>query len=108
MAIISPAKLKTCQLCAPCQAERGRRRVYMSFMPRLDRWYCHFLEQDLQTPLPKKLHFKSHEKIREIAERGGCNLNLEARQSLEHGIEIGRGGIWLELSEEKYHKLRRP
>ena len=62
----------------------------------------------MQTPIPKKLHFKSHEKIREIAERGGCNLNLEARQSLEHGIEIGRGGIWLELPEEQYHKLRRP
>ena len=26
----------------------------------------------------------------EIAEHGGCNLNLEARLSLQHGIEIGR------------------
>jgi len=32
-------------------------------------------------------------------------MNLEARQSLDQGIEIGRGGIWLELSEEQYNKL---
>jgi hypothetical protein len=77
----------------------------MSFGFRADRWYCHFLERDLQTALPLKIQFKSHEKLRELAERGGCTLNLEARQSLDHGIEIGRGGIWLELSEEQYQKL---
>jgi hypothetical protein len=76
----------------------------MAYMFR-DGWYCQFLEQNLKTPLPRKLRFKSPEKIREIAERGGCNLNLEARQSLDHGIEIGRGGTWLELSEEQYRKL---
>jgi hypothetical protein len=92
------------QLCAPCRAERGRHRVYMSFMLR-DGWHCQFLEQDLKTPLPKRLRFSNKEKLREIAERGGCNMNLEARQSLDHGIEIGRGGIWLELSEEQYQKL---
>lgn len=79
----------------------------MSYMLR-DGWYCQFLVQDLKTPLPKKVRFKSEQKIREIAERGGCNLNLETRQSLDHGIEIGRGGIWLELSEEQYQKLREP
>jgi hypothetical protein len=76
----------------------------MSFMAR-DGWYCQFLEEDLKTSLPRKLHFKSHEKIREIAQRGGNNMNLEARQSLDHGIEIGRGGVWLELSQEQYQKL---
>jgi hypothetical protein len=77
----------------------------MSFMRR-DGWYCQFLEQDLKTALPKKLCFKTHEKLREIAERGGCNLNLETRQSLDHGIEIRRGGIWLDLSEDQYLKLK--
>jgi hypothetical protein len=79
----------------------------MSFQLR-DGWQCQFLEQDLKTPLPRKLRFKSHEKVREIAERGVCNLNLEARQSLDHGIEIGRGGVWLELSEEQYRTLTKP
>jgi hypothetical protein len=76
----------------------------MSFMLR-DGWHCQFLEQDLKTPLPKRLRFNNKEKLREIAERGGCNMNLEARQSLDHGIEIGRGGIWLEISEEQYRRL---
>jgi hypothetical protein len=95
------------QLCGQCRAERGRHRVYMSYMLR-DGWQCQFLEQDLKTLLPKRLHFSSPEKVRELAQRGGCNMNLEARQSLDHGIEIGRGGVWLELSEEQYRKLAIP
>jgi hypothetical protein len=70
-----------------------------------DGWHCQFLEQGSKTPLPKKLRFQSREKIRELAERGGGNMSLETRQSLDHGIEIGRGGIWLELSEEQYQTL---
>ena len=31
-------------------------RVYMSFMDRQG-WQCQSLEADLQTPLPKRLHF---------------------------------------------------
>jgi hypothetical protein len=77
----------------------------MSFMYR-DGWHCQFLEEDLRTSLPKKLNFKNYDKVREIAERGGCNMILESRQALDHGIEIGRGGVWLELSEEQYQKLK--
>jgi hypothetical protein len=77
----------------------------MYFMCR-DGWHCQFLEEDLRTSLPKKLNFKNCDKVREIAERGGCNMVLESRQALDHGIEIGRGGVWLELSEEQYQKLK--
>jgi hypothetical protein len=35
-----------------------RHRVYMSFQCRYG-WHCQFLEQDLKTPLPRKLHFAS-------------------------------------------------
>jgi hypothetical protein len=93
------------QLCAECRGERKRHRVYMSFMHR-DGWYCQFLEEDLKTSLPRKVIVASPEKLREMAERGGCNLNLDTRQALDHGIEIGRGGVWLELSEEQYQRLR--
>jgi hypothetical protein len=79
----------------------------MSYMQR-DGWFCQFLEQDLKTAVRQGLHFKGDDKIREIADRGGCNMNLEARQSLDHGIEIGRGGIWLELTEEQYRGLKDP
>ncbi len=77
----------------------------MSFMCR-DGWYCQFLEEDLKTPLPRKLNFSNCDKVRKIAERGGCNLILESRQALDHGIECGRGGVWLELNEEQYQKLK--
>jgi hypothetical protein len=77
----------------------------MSYMQR-NGWFCQFLEPDLKTAVRPELHFKSDQKIREIADRGGCNMNLEARQSLDHGIEIGRGGIWLELTEEQYRRLK--
>ena len=33
---------------------------------------------------------------------------LEGRQALDHGIENGRGGIWLLLTEEQYQKLKVP
>ena len=78
----------------------------MSFMLRQD-WFCQFLEADCKTPLPGKFTFQEPAKIIELAERGGYGKNLEDRQSLEHAIETGRGGIWLELTEEQYCKLLR-
>jgi hypothetical protein len=76
----------------------------MSFMYRHG-WLCQFLEEDLRTPLPRKLHFRTEDKVREIARRGGGMLNLECLQAFDHAIEIGRGGVWLELSDEQYQTL---
>ena len=80
-------------------------RVYASFQCRHG-WHVRFLESDLQTSLRKKLTFASEKKIIELAERGGADLNLEARAALEHGISIGRGGVWLDLTQEQYDRLR--
>ena len=80
-------------------------RVYMSFMFR-NGWLCQFLEEDLKTSLPRKVILGSQEKVREMARRGGAAMSLDVLQALDHGIEIGRGGIWLELSDEQYQKLR--
>jgi hypothetical protein len=33
-------------------------------------------------------------------------MNLEGRQALQQGIDKGRGGIWLELSDDQYRKLK--
>jgi hypothetical protein len=88
--------------CAKCG---GKHRVYMTFFERRG-WLCQFLEADLKTPLPRKLTFRAPDKIVELAERGGAASNLEARQAIEHAIRNGRGGIWLELTEGQYQKLR--
>jgi len=78
----------------------------MSFMHRQG-WYCQFLEEDLKTPLPRKITFHNPAKLIEMAEHGGYRLNLEGRQALDNAIENGRGGIWLELTEEQYERLRK-
>ena len=44
-------------------------RVYLSFQLR-DGWHCQFLEADLKTVLPRKLHFASPDKLIELVERG--------------------------------------
>jgi len=80
--------------------DRDRHRIYMSFMLR-GQWYCQFLEEDLQTPLPRKLRFASPDKVVELVERGGGLSNLESRQALGQAIEIGRGGPFLSLTEEQ-------
>lgn len=69
-------------------------------------WMCQFLEEDLKTPLPRRLHFKSPEKIRSIVDKVGNFANLQDRQALDYGLGIGRGGVWLQVSEEQYMRLK--
>ena len=95
------------KFCTKCQAASGsKRRVYLHFMLRTG-WHCQFLEADLKTPLPKELTLPDPETLIQLAERGGYNAGLEGRQALEHAIETGRGGVWLELTEAQYRKLKR-
>ena len=78
----------------------------MYFMKRQG-WYCQFLEADLKTSLPRKLNLDGPEKLIEMATSGGGLPNREADQMLNYGIEMGRGGVWLSLTEEQYQKLKR-
>ncbi len=78
----------------------------MNFMA-VQAWHVSFLEPDCQTSLPVKLTFKTPAKIRTMQQRFG-SASLEDRQSFEHGLSIGRGGVWLTLSEEQYRKLKVP
>jgi len=80
-------------------------RVYASFQCRKG-WYVQFLESDLRTPLRKTATFASEDKLIEMAERGNANLNLESRAAIQHGIEIGRGGVYLNLTDEQHRRLR--
>ena len=70
-------------------------------------WMCQFLEEDLKTPLPRRLHFREAEKIRTIVEKVGNFANLQDRQALDYGLENGRGGVWLQLTEEQYSRLKK-
>lgn len=87
-------------------SENRRHRVYMSFQDRQG-WQCQFMEADLKTPLPKRLHFASSDKVVELLERAGGFTDLLSRLMLNKGISMGRGGIFLKLTEEQYSKLRK-
>jgi len=52
------------------------------------------------------LAFASQDKLLELAERGGATLDLEAREAIRHAIEIGRGGVWLNLTDEQDKRLK--
>jgi hypothetical protein len=84
---------------------RANHRVLMQFVRR-DMWHVRFLEPGLETPLPKTLTFRDEGKIRELARRGEAWGTSEARQMLEYGIEVGRGGCYLRLTPGQYAKLR--
>ena len=77
----------------------------MHFMFRKG-WYCQFFEEDMRTPLPRKLTVADDRKIWEMAKRGGFTLNIAGRQEIEEALRKGRGGIWLDLTREQYAKLR--
>jgi hypothetical protein len=85
-------------------AQVDRRRVYIYFQCR-NGWHCQFLEGDLKTALPRKLHFKSEDKVIELVERGGGLTDQESRLMLNQAIVTGRGGVFLNLAAEQYAKL---
>jgi hypothetical protein len=69
-------------------------------------WSCQFLEADLKTSAGRRLTFADAAKVREMFDRFACNKQLEDREAVEHGIEAGRGAIWIELTDEQYRKLK--
>ena len=79
-------------------------RILMNYQFR-NGWRVSFLESDCRTSLPLTLTFATEDKLREMHERYGASRILEDRQGLEHGISIGRGGVWLSLTEEQYRRL---
>jgi len=94
-------------LVAMSRYSSPRHRVYLHFV-KSDGWQCQFIEEDLKTALPKRVTFATADKIRELARRGEALGTLENKQALEHGIEMGRGGVYLRLTPEQYARLKRP
>ena len=83
------------------------KRVYMEFRFRQG-WFCEFLEEDRKTLLPRTVMFAEERNLFEIMKRGGFTLNISGRREIEEAIRKKRGGVWLELTPERYAKLRQP
>jgi len=79
-------------------------RIYMVFLR--SGWNVQFLELDLKTPLPRKFTYDDPEKISALARRGGALATPEAEQQLDQEIEVGRGGLYLDLTPDQYRKLQ--
>jgi hypothetical protein len=80
-------------------------KVYTSFMFSYG-WCCQFLEEGLKTSVRCKFTFATDDKVTELAEKGGGLKDLVSRQALQHGIENGHGGVFLNLTSEQYAKLK--
>jgi hypothetical protein len=93
------------QLCARCKLAQTH-RIHMNFMLR-DGWECQFLEEYLKTAIRQHVIFRDSQKIREAAERGRSLTDAESRLAIDNDIKIGRGGIWLQLTDDQYQALRR-
>ena len=89
-----------------CERCAQRHRVLKQFMLAKDSWSVSFLKEDCKTSLPRKFVFQSELKILDLARHGGAEFNLAGRQAIEHGISMGRGSVWLKLTQEQYAKLR--
>ena len=85
------------------------RRIYMSFVRNAGGWYCRFHRDDLRkTPITRRFVFQGAQKIYDAARRGNGLASLESSLDLSEAITIGRGGIWLHLSEGQYSSLVAP
>jgi len=82
-----------------------RHRVYLFFQFR-NGWRCQFLEPDLKTSLPRKPILTDSETLIGLVERGGGLPDLASRQALDQAIDKGRGGVFLNLTQEQYERLR--
>jgi hypothetical protein len=77
-----------------------RHKIYLYFQ-YLNGWQCQFLEADLKTSLPRRLHFTSAAKVIELVERGGGITDQKSRLMLDQAIATGRGGVFLSLRDEQ-------
>ena len=55
--------------------------------------------------LPREFAFKTPAKLRELAKRGNCVTDKWDQDGFELGLELGRGGNWLPLTDEQYAAL---
>ncbi len=77
--------------------------VFMYFRQQSG-WHCGFRTED-RKKLPREFTFKSSTTLRELARRGKGLVHAWDREGFEIDVELGKGGIWLRLSDEQYRAL---
>lgn len=89
--------LKRCSFCT------GKHLVFLYFRERSG-WHCSF-RTEARKKLPREFTFRSSTTLRELARRGNGLLHPWDCEGFEIDLGLGRGGIWLRLSDEQYLAL---
>ena len=102
----------SCKLALPLPHTHGRKRcesctqkhmVYMYFRHRCG-WHCSF-RTETRKKLPREFTFNNAATLRELARRGNGLIDSWDREGFELDLELGKGGIWLRLSDKQYLAL---
>lgn len=88
---------KRCSFCA------NTHMVFMYFRQHLG-WHCAFTDEN-RKKLPRELTFKSSATVRELAKRGNGLVHKWDQEGFEIGLDVGKGGIWLRLTDQQYLAL---
>jgi hypothetical protein len=67
-------------------------------------WHCAF-RTEARKKLPREFTFEKAATIREMVRRGNGLIDNWDRDGFELGLEIGKGGVWLRLSDDQYRAL---
>lgn len=89
--------LKRCSFCA------NRHLVFMYFRRRQG-WHCIFTDENRRR-LPREFTFNSPATVHGLAQRGNGLVHKWDREGFEVGLDIGRGGVWLRLTDKQYLAL---
>jgi hypothetical protein len=89
--------------CARCKPPL--QVVYVAFEKKVS-WHLVISDSNSHRRLCT-LVFADDDKIVELVKRSGGLTNLESKQTLERGINSGRGGVFLKLTPDQYAKLKR-
>ncbi len=89
--------LKRCESCA------SKHLVFMYFR-KSGGWHCSFTNE-AREKLPRECTFKSSSTVVELARRGNGLVDAWDREGFELDLEIGKGGIWLRLTDDQYRAV---
>lgn len=77
------------------------KHLVLMYFRRCFEWPCRFTTEGKER-LPRQLTFKDAAKVRELATRGNGLIDRWDSDGFELDLQLGRGSIWLRLSDEQY------